>query len=101
MDASRSHALALPARVAGMSSALTISEAAAVLAPRIPRRELARRMQGVPPVGARYGGPGRRASTYPLTTMMQVHAAWVREKLGHLPDVDLACQNSDGQRCAP
>jgi hypothetical protein len=61
-------------------SAITLSDAAQALDPPMPRRELARRMKGVPPVGARYGPRGRRAALYPIAEVMRAHAGWVREK---------------------
>lgn len=81
-----------------MTAAMTLTEAAAVLSPPIPRRELARRMEGVAPTGTRYGhGPGRRPATFPVAEILRVHAAWVRENAGRLRDVDGACQNSARQ----
>jgi hypothetical protein len=56
---------------------LTLTEAASVLDPPMPRRELARRMRGVCPVGSTYGRRGRRAAAYPVAEIMRAHAAWV------------------------
>lgn len=61
-------------------SAMTVSDAAAAMVPPIPRRELARRLQGVAAVGAQYGRRGRRAATYPVEALMRAHAEWVRER---------------------
>lgn len=63
-------------------SAMTISDAAAALSPPIPRRELARRVKDVAPVGTQHGGRGRRAALYPITELMRAHAAWVRDRAG-------------------
>jgi hypothetical protein len=61
-------------------SALTLTEAAEVLDPPMPRRELARRLKQVPPAGSVYGKRGRRAALYPAREIMRVHAEWVRER---------------------
>lgn len=58
-------------------SSLTLTEAASVLDPPMPRRELARRMRHVASVGSVYGRKGRRAAVYPLTEIYRAHAAWV------------------------
>lgn len=80
---------------------MTVSEAAEAMVPPIPRRELARRLKGVPPVGTRYGALGRKPKLYPVAAIMLVHAEWVREKAGRLQVVDQSCQNADGQNCVP
>lgn len=80
-----------------MTAALTVTEGAAAMRPPMPRRELARRLEGTPPVGTRYAARGRRGRTYPVAAIMEAHAAWVREKAGGLPTVDPSCQNADGQ----
>jgi hypothetical protein len=59
---------------------LTLAEAAAAMSPPIPRRELARRLKGVAPIGSTYGRRGRRAATYPVDEIMKAHAGWVRER---------------------
>lgn len=58
---------------------MTLADAAVAMRPPIPRRELARRLKDVAPVGTRYGGRGRRAKLYPVAEIMRAHAAWVRE----------------------
>lgn len=63
-------------------SALTVSDGAAAMSPPIPRRELARRLKHVAPVGSVYGRRGRPASTYPIAEIMRAHAAWVRDLVG-------------------
>ena len=78
-------------------TAWTLTEAAETLDPPMPRRELARRLKGVAPVGATYARRGRRASTYPVSAIMRAHAEWVREKgvTGRLlADDRMSCQNS-------
>jgi hypothetical protein len=62
--------------VAGM----TVTEAAAAMSPPIPRRELARRLKDVAPVGTQYGRKGRRAVLYPVDEILQAHARWVRDR---------------------
>lgn len=64
-----------------MPDGWTITEAAGQLHPPIPRRELARRLSAVHPVGALYGRRGRRAKVYPLREILLVHARWVRERV--------------------
>lgn len=59
---------------------LTVTEAAAAMSPPIPRRELARRLRDVAPVGGTYGRRGRKARTYPVDAIMRAHAEWVRER---------------------
>ena len=61
-----------------MPDGWTISEAAGCLDPPIPRRELARRLSVVHPVGTLYGRRGRRAKVYPIREILRVHAGWVR-----------------------
>jgi hypothetical protein len=61
-------------------SAMTLSDAAQVMDPPIPRRELARRLKDVATVGTQYGGRGRRGRLYPIDAIMRAHAAWVRER---------------------
>ena len=69
-----------------MPDGWTISEAAGHLHPPIPRRELARRLSVVPPVGTLYGGRGRRAKVYPVREIMRAHAEWVRERATRVAD---------------
>jgi hypothetical protein len=76
---------------------MTITDAAAVMSPPIPRRELARRLRDVQPVGTQWGGQGRRPRTYPVAAILEAHAAWCRENVRHLQDLERACQNPDGQ----
>ena len=64
-----------------MPDGWTITEAAGQLHPPIPRRELARRLSAVHPVGALYGRRGRRPKVYPLRAIMEIHARWVRERV--------------------
>lgn len=59
--------------------AMTVTEAAKAMTPPMPRRELARRLAEVPPVGSAYGRRGRRARTYPVAAILRAHADWVRE----------------------
>lgn len=61
-------------------SGLTISDAAEAMRPPIPRRELARRLHDVAPLGSRYGPRGRRAALYPVEAIMRAHAEWVRAR---------------------
>lgn len=61
---------------------LTLTEAASVLDPPMPRRELARRLKSISSCGAVYGRRGRRARTYPVAEIMRAHAAWVRSRSG-------------------
>lgn len=77
---------------------LTLSDAAAVLQPPIPRRELARRMRDVADCGSAYGRRGRRAALYPVTALMRAHAEWVRER--HLASDRKPCQNSAQEESA-
>lgn len=76
------------------TGALTISEAAAAMTPTMPRRELARRLRDVAPVGIVYGRAGRRARTYPVAEILRAHADWVRER-GSLANGDPSCHNAD------
>ena len=64
-----------------MPDAWSVTEAVASLYPPMTRRELARQLSraGVPPVGTLYGRKGRRARTYPVRRIFEVHADWVRE----------------------
>lgn len=59
---------------------LTVAQAVATLAPSIPRRELARRLKGIPPDGYYYGPRGRPAKTYLLTDIFRAHAEWVAHR---------------------
>lgn len=59
---------------------MTISDAVEALDPPIPRRELARRLKGIAPVGTQHGRRGRRAKLYPVAAIMVAHAEWVRSK---------------------
>lgn len=60
---------------------MTLADAAAAMSPPIPRRELARRLEGVATVGTQYGRRrGRRPKLYPIEAIMRAHAAWVREQ---------------------
>lgn len=59
---------------------MTITDAAEVMYPPIPRRELARRLRDVATIGTEYGRRGRRAALYPVDAIMRAHAAWVRER---------------------
>lgn len=61
-------------------SGMTVTEAAAAMSPPIPRRELARRLRDVAPVGTQYGRRGRRAATYSVDEILQAHARWMRER---------------------
>ena len=63
-----------------MADGWTISEAVHQLEPRMPRRELARRLKDVPPSGVMHGRLGRKPKTYPIDAIMRAHAAWVRER---------------------
>lgn len=82
--------------------AMTLADAARAMTPPIPRRELARRLAGVPPVGTVYGRRGRRAKTFPVAEIFKAHAGWLRERTGAqgLADLDPACQNSAGEHSA-
>ena len=60
--------------------AMTLADAAAAMQPPIPRRELARRLREVAPVGSVYGRRGRRAALYPLAEILRAHAEWVRSR---------------------
>lgn len=75
---------------------LTLSEAAEALDPPIPRRELARRLKEIPPLGSVYGRRGRRAATYPAAAIMRAHAEWVRV----LAERSRSCQNSAQEESA-
>lgn len=59
---------------------MTISDAAAAMRPPMPRRELARRLREVAPVGTQWGRRGARAKLYPVTEIMRAHAEWVRSR---------------------
>lgn len=61
--------------------ALTLTEAAGALDPPMPRRELARRLADVAPLGSVYGRRGRRARTYPAEAIMRAHADWMNDRL--------------------
>jgi hypothetical protein len=61
---------------------LTLTEAASVLDPPMPRRELARRLKHVAPRSTVYGRKGRRAAEYPVEEIFRAHAAWVSEREG-------------------
>jgi hypothetical protein len=61
---------------------MTLTEAARVMDPPIPRRELQRRLAGVQPVGKRYGYRGRTPALYPIAAIFKAHADWVRERHG-------------------
>lgn len=60
---------------------MTISDAAQVMTPPIPRRELARRLRDVATVGTVYGRRGRRAALYPVDAIMRAHAEWVNGRM--------------------
>ena len=75
---------------------LTLTEAASVLDPPMPRRELARRLKHVPPRSTVYGRRGRRAAEYPVDEILRAHAEWVRT-VAHRQG---SCQNSRQQECA-
>lgn len=64
----------------GWVSSMTISDAAGAMDPPMPRRELARRLKDVAPVGTQHGRRGARARLYPITEIMLAHAAWVRDR---------------------
>jgi hypothetical protein len=82
---------------------MTLREGAAAMTPPMPRRELARRLAGVDPVGTVAGRLGRRPKLYPVTAIMQAHAAWVKEQAnrartatapaGRLANDQPACHN--------
>lgn len=59
---------------------MTLTEAARVMDPPIPRRELQRRLKHVEPLGKRWGYPGRRPALYPVAAILLAHADWVRER---------------------
>lgn len=63
-----------------MAGGLTITEGAAAMTPPMPRRELARRLKGVTPLGETWGRKGRRSAIYPVGAILQAHAAWLRER---------------------
>lgn len=67
-------------RAVSVSGGMTITDGAAAMVPPMPRRELARRLAGVRPVGKRYGTRGRRAAAYPVGEILKAHAAWLRER---------------------
>lgn len=58
---------------------LTITDAADAMTPPMPRRELARRLRDVKPIGRAWGRKGRRAATYDPADILRAHAAWVKE----------------------
>lgn len=62
-----------------MAAGLTITEGAAAMTPPMPRRELARRLKGVAPVGRSWGRRGRRPATYPVGAILRAHAEWLSE----------------------
>lgn len=74
---------------------MTVREAAEAMRPPIPRRELARRLKGVQPVGQVAGRLGRRPALYPLAAIMRAHTDWVREHsdVPWLAKDDPSCQN--------
>ena len=74
---------------------MTLREGAAAMTPPMPRRELARRLKEVDPVGHVAGRLGRRPALYPVVTIMQAHAAWVKEtaQRARLANDDRPCQN--------
>lgn len=57
---------------------MTVGDAAQAMSPPIPRRELARRLTDVAPVGTQYRRRGRPAALYPVAAIMRAHAEWVR-----------------------
>jgi hypothetical protein len=59
--------------------AMTIDDAAQAMTPPMPRRELARRLKHVAPVGTVYGRRGRRPKAYPVAEILRAHADWLRE----------------------
>lgn len=63
-----------------MPAGMTLHEAALAMTPPIPRRELARRLKGVKPVGEVWGRTGRRPRLYPVGAIFQAHAAWMAER---------------------
>jgi hypothetical protein len=63
-----------------VAAGMTLSDAARVMDPPIPRRELARRLKDVASVGTEYGRRGRRAALFPVDAIMRAHAQWVRER---------------------
>jgi hypothetical protein len=63
-----------------MIRGMTVEEAAQAMVPPIPRRELARRLKDVPPIGAVWGRKGRRPKTYPVDAIFKAHAAWVHDR---------------------
>jgi hypothetical protein len=65
-----------------VADGLTISEGAAVMTPPMPRRELARRLKGVEPLGSTWGRKGRRAAVFPVDAILRAHAEWVGECRG-------------------
>ena len=62
-----------------MTAAMTVTEGAAAMSPPMPRRELARRLQGVEPVGAVWARRGRRPATYPVDAIFKAHRQWLAE----------------------
>jgi hypothetical protein len=59
---------------------MTVREAAAAMSPPIPRRELARRLRQVAPIGTQHGPRGRPASLYPVDEIFRAHAEWMRDQ---------------------
>lgn len=66
-------------RAVSVSGGMTITDGAAAMHPPMPRRELARRLEGVAAIGRTYGAKGRRAAAYPVGEILKAHAAWLRE----------------------
>jgi hypothetical protein len=62
-----------------VTAGLTITEGAAAMTPPMPRRELARRLKGVAPMGQTWGRKGRRPTTYPVDAILRAHAEWLGE----------------------
>jgi hypothetical protein len=63
-----------------MAEGWTIAEAVHHLHPPIPRRDLARILKWVEPIGVRHGRLGRKAKVYPIPSIMRAHASWARER---------------------
>jgi hypothetical protein len=50
------------------------------LHPTISRRDLARLLENVEPVGTRHGLLGRRPKVYPIDVILRLHADWARQR---------------------
>lgn len=70
-----------------MPQGMTVTEGAAAMSPPMPRRELARRLRGVEPVGTVWARKGRRPALYPVGEIFKAHRQWLAEQASHVHDL--------------